>query len=382
MVQSSDAQLRVSFIPLAVPDISDEDVDAVVRVLRSGMLVQGENVEALEEFVAESVGANYAVAVANGTAALHLSLVALGIGPGDKVIVPAFSFVATANVVELVGARCVFVDIEPGTWNIDPDQLERAIGEGTRAIIPVHEFGLPCAIDRVTELARWRGLAVVEDAACALGAGFRGRKVGTFGDTGCFSLHPRKAITSGEGGLLITNDPKVAARVRALRNHGLEMRGGRTKLIVAGFNYRLTDFQAALVLGQAKRIDASIAQRASFANLYRDLLADEQWLVLPQVPEGHDHSWQSFHVLLQKRLDRNAVIAALRDRGIGSNLGGQCIPEQLYYRQTYGYNAAQLFPNAHRAYRSGLALPLHGKMTLEQVEQVVVELRAVIQALS
>ena len=372
----------MNFIPLAQPDISEADIDAVVGVLRSGMLVQGEQVERLESWAADFVGVDHAIAVANGTAALHLALVALGIGPGDEVIVPAFSSVATANVVELVGARCVFVDVGNDTWNLDADLLESAISEQTRAIIPVHEFGLPCAIDRIVDIAQAHGLAVIEDAACALGAGIKGRKAGAFGPIGCFSLHPRKAITSGEGGIVTTDDADLAARIRLLRTHGLETRDGVMVQVAAGFNYRLTDFQAAMVNGQALRMDAAIRHRAKLADHYRALLADAPWATLPRVPEGYQHSWQTFHILLDERIDRDQVIAALKDRGIGSNYGAQCIPAQLYYRQAYELSAQQLFPNAYRAYRSGLALPLHSKMGLEEADRVAATLGQVVESLA
>src|SRR4028119_565431 len=208
----------MNFIPLMSPNITDEDVSAVTEVLRSGNLVQGKNVEALENAVSEFLGARNTVAVSSGTATLHLALVALGIGADDEVIVPAFSYVATANVVEIVGAKCVFVDVGRDTFNIDVSKIEQAITPRTRAIIPVHEFGLACDISAIVEIARKHDLFVIEDAACALGSTENGTHVGTFGQIGSFSLHPRKNITSGEGGLLTTNDDELAAKFRQLRN--------------------------------------------------------------------------------------------------------------------------------------------------------------------
>jgi dTDP-4-amino-4,6-dideoxygalactose transaminase len=380
MVQGAEPGRGVSFIPLAVPDIDEADVAAVSAVLRSGMLVQGEHVAALEAEVASFLGVRHAVAVSNGTASLHLALVALGVGPGDEVVVPAFSFVATANVVELVGARCVFVDVQRDTFNIDPAAFETAITERTKAVIPVHEFGLACDIGRIVEIARARGIAVVEDAACALGADEDRRLVGGIGEVGSFSLHPRKAVTSGEGGIITTNDDNLAAAFRILRNHGIEMQDGRMEFVAAGFNYRMTDFQAALVRGQLARFDDAIARRRALANVYLEELAGENWLALPVTPASKTHTWQTFHPVLDDELDRDRVIAELRTRGVGSNYGAQCIPAQIHYRTAYGHDAAADFPNAHRAWRSGIALPLHAKMDEAQARQVVKALKESVTA--
>ncbi|MGE8513935.1 MAG: DegT/DnrJ/EryC1/StrS family aminotransferase, partial [Chryseobacterium culicis] len=195
-----------NFVPLASPDINETDINRVVDVLKSGMLVQGENVGLLENFFSDYLGAEYASALSNGTSTLHLALITLGIGAGDEVIIPAFSYVATANVVELVGAKCIFVDIDENTFNMDVNKIKEAITPNTKAIIPVHEFGLACDIENVMNIAREHNLYVIEDAACALGATQNNKKVGTFGDFGSFSLHPRKSITSGEGGILTTNN--------------------------------------------------------------------------------------------------------------------------------------------------------------------------------
>lgn len=359
----------MSFIPLMSPDISEEDIEAVARVLRSGMLVQGAEVAAFEAEVADYVGVKHAIAVSNGTASLHLALVALGVGPGDEVIVPAFSYVATANVVELVGATCVFADVQRDTFNIDPDAFEAAITPRTKAAIPVHEFGLACDITRVVEIASARGIAIVEDAACAMGAREHGRHTGAFGAVGSFSLHPRKAVTSGEGGIITTDDDDLAARFRILRNHGIEMVEGRMDFVAAGFNYRMTDFQAALVRGQFAKMDPVIAHRQRLAEIWMEALRGENWLALPVVPEGKNHSWQTFHPVLDDSVNRDAMIAALKERGVGSNYGAQCIPAQTYYRQRYGLDSASLFPNAWRAQTQGLALPLYGKMGEDDVRR-------------
>jgi perosamine synthetase len=360
----------MKFIPLMVPDIREEDIEAVVRVLRSGMLVQGEQVAALEKQFAEYTGASHAIAVSNGTASLHLALVALGVGPGDEVIVPAFSYVATANVVELVGATCAFVDIDPNTFNIDASKIEEAVTPRTKAIIPVHEFGLACDIEQVMAVARKHNLAVIEDAACALGAFQNGRHVGTFGDIGSFSLHPRKAITSGEGGVITTENPELARKLRILRNHGIEMQHQKMEFVEAGFNYRLTEMQAALVLSQFGRFKEIYEIKQKLAEQYFRALKDNKLLRLPVVPTGKTHSWQTFHTIVDEKVDRDKVIKLLREQGIGTNYGAQCIPSQQHYQKKYQLNACTLYPHAYRAFRSGLALPLYPLMTKDDVEAV------------
>lgn len=366
----------MKFIPLMSPNITEQDIEAAVSVLRSGMLVQGENVAALEGEVAEYLQVKNVVAVSNGTATLHLALIALSIGVGDEVIVPAFSYVATANVVEIVGAKCVFVDVKRDTFNIDVSQIEQAITPRTKAIIPVHEFGLACDISDLMKIAQKRNLYVIEDAACALGATENGKFVGTFGDVGSFSLHPRKAVTSGEGGLLTTNDDELAEKFRVLRNHGIETRDGKMDFIAAGFNYRMTDFQAALVRGQFARLEEIIAYRNELAEVYFENLQNATEISLPALAENKNHTWQTFHSVLGEDLNRGAFIEKLRDKGIGTNYGAQCIPHQTYYRGKYNLNCEKLFPNALRAERQGLALPIYEKLAPSQIEFVAESLKA------
>ncbi len=357
------------FIPLMVPDIQKQDIEAVVEVLKSGMLIQGKNVEALEQQIAAYLGVKHAIALSNGTATLHLALLAAGIGPGDEVIVPALSYIATANVVELVGAKPVFVDIELATFNIDPSKIESAITDNTKAIIPVHEFGLACNLDLILVLAKKFNLTVIEDAACALGAKDGAHFAGTRGDFGSFSFHPRKAITAGEGGLLVTNNDAFAREVRILRNHGIEYREGKMDFVQAGFNYRLTDLQAALVLSQFQRFEEIISYKQTLAAIYHETLAEAAF-VLPMVPANHWHTWQSFHVLVPDEVDRDVFILKMKDKGIGVNLGAQCIPKETFYQKKYGLNAALLFPNALKANQKGLVLPLYEKLKREEIQEV------------
>lgn len=356
-------------IPLASPDIREEDIARVVDVLRSGNLVQGAEVLALESSVAGYLGAGHLLAASNGTATLHLALVALGISPGDEVIIPALSYIATANVVELVGATPVFVDVEERTFNIDVSRIEAAITQRTKAIMPVHEFGLPCEIRKIVTLAEKHGLFVIEDAACALGGKDGDQYAGTFGHFGSFSLHPRKAITSGEGGLLVCANEELAGKIAILRNHGVSIEDGRMVFKEAGFNYRLTEMQAALVHSQFHRLSATLTRKQELAAIYMQEISSLA-LRLPLVPADKTHTWQTFHVLVDPAIDRDRLIADLRTAGIGTNYGAQCMPAQDFYQRKYGLDSATLFPNALAAFSHGLALPLYEKLTDAQIRTI------------
>lgn len=356
----------MEFIPLARPDITEKDIDAVAQVLRSGMLIQGVQVQALEQSFARYHQTKQAIAVSNGTATLHLALKVTGIGPGDEVIVPALSYIATANVVELTGATPVFVDIDPETYNIDTGKIEEKITARTKAIIPVHEFGLACDIEKVCAIAEQYKLVVIEDAACALGATQNGKPVGSFGSMGSFSLHPRKSITSGEGGVLVTNDEQLAVKLRQWRNHGIEMVNGQMHFVEAGFNYRLTDFQAALAESQFQRIPGILPYKQQLAAIYSAEIKNPK-ITLPVVPADRNHTWQTFHVLLDDTMDQQSVIQLLKEKNIGTNYGAQCIPAMEFYNNKYGEDAPALYPHAYRAYRKGLALPLYERLTEQQV---------------
>lgn len=358
-------------IPLMVPDIQQQDIDAVVKVLQSGLLIQGKEVETFENNIADYLGVKHAIAVSNGTASLHLALVASGIGKGDEVIVPAFSYMATANVVELVGATPVFVDIDMETFNIDTALIEKAISSKTKAIIPVHEFGLACDITAILKIAEKHHLTVIEDAACALGALENKKYAGTFG-IGSFSFHPRKAVTSGEGGMLVTNDDELARKLRILRNHGIEMLDGKMEFVEAGFNYRLTDFQAALVNSQFQRIESILKHKNELAAIYFEELKGHNKIKLPVVPKDKTPTWQSFHILVDG--NRDELINKLKEQGVGTNYGAQCMPYQKYYQQKYKLDCALLFPNALKAYQQGLVLPLYERLNAEDVKLISAKL--------
>lgn len=358
-------------IKLSLPSIGDDECQAVERVLRSGQLVHGEECDLFEQELANYLGCKDVISVSSGTAALHLSLTALGIGHGDAVLVPDFTFPATVNVVELVGARPIFVDVDLQTYNITPENILKAINqwngqEKIRAIIPVHEFGCPADMSAIVNIAKEYDLLVIEDAACALGATHKGQKVGTFGQAGCFSFHPRKAITTGEGGAIATNDTELAVRLRKWRSHGIERNSSGMNFVLPGFNYRLTNFQAALGRVQLVKFDAWLKVRNALQGLYRNSLANTS-LLLPTDVIGH--AWQTFMVVLPEQIKRDDVIAKLKENGIETNLGAQGIHCQQYYQQKYPQMCKeQQKNNAEKLFVNGLALPLHQAILEKEVD--------------
>lgn len=352
-------------IPLAIPDINDEDISAVTTVLKSGMLVQGKKVNQLEEELNLLAGSKHCVTASNGTATLHMALKCLDIGPGDEVIVPALSYVATANVVELVGAKPVFIDVAINALNINVSLIEQHITAKTKAIIPVHEFGYPADMDEINRLAKKHNLFVIEDAACALGTKYKGQHVGTLSDFGSFSFHPRKSITSGEGGCLLVQEKRFADKLRILRNHGIDAE--KNAFVDAGFNYRMTDFQAAILISQLKRFDKTLALKRTLVDRYKAQLEDQD-ILFTKEEEGFEHAWQTFHIILPDYIDRDKVITLLREEGIGSNYGAQCIPALDFYLGKYQLDSKLLYPNALRAYQKGLALPLYLGLKEEEID--------------
>jgi dTDP-4-amino-4,6-dideoxygalactose transaminase len=345
--------------------------------MASGHLTQGPKVAEFESLIAERVGVAHAFAVTSATTALHLSLVALAIGPGDEVLVPDFTFPATANVVVQQGAVPVLVDIDLETFGVNADDLESKLSSRTRAIMPVHAFGLAADMGPVLAIAERHGLAVVEDAACALGAAYRGRPCGSIGTAGCFSFHPRKSITTGEGGMITTDDDALAARIGLLRNHGGVREHGRFTFEAAGFNYRLSDILAAVGVAQVRKLDALLAARRRVAGWYDAALSGLNALRTPTAPEWGEHTYQSYVVLLDPALDRDAIIERLRGDGIESTLGTYALHAQPYYAQTYALRPGDL-PNSFQAFTTSLALPLHAGLGAEDVDYVVERLRIAI----
>lgn len=372
---------------LSLPHIDAAAIAAVGEVLRSGQLVHGAQGDAFEAELQQWLGVKHAVLVSSGTAALHLALLALDIGPGDAVLVPDFTFPATANVVLLSGATPVLVDVDVRSYCVTPAALEAAIAawcgpQRLRALMPVHEFGQPVDIAAVRAIAQRHGLRVVEDAACAIGASvggsMGGKKVGTMGDIGCFSLHPRKTLTTGEGGILATNDDALARRLRRLRSHGMERGAAGVTFHEAGLNYRLTDFQAALGRAQLPHLAGWIEARRALAKAYREALAPLERAGRLTLPADHPgHSWQTFMVVLADGIDRGAEIRALAGQGIEANLGAQCVSAQPAFAACVPAGGS---PVAQRLFRQGLALPFCEQYGAAEVARVAAALASVLEA--
>lgn len=358
---------------LSEPNISENAIAAVVDVLRSGNLVHGKECESFEHALKDYLGCADVVLVSSGTAALHLSLVALGIGTGDAVLVPDFTFPATANVVKLVGATPVIIDVDQSNYCIDLMLLEQRIKEWSgpeklRAIMPVHEFGYPVDMTVMKALAHQYGLLLIEDAACALGADHQGQKVGTFGSAGCFSFHPRKTLTTGEGGAIACQDPALASRLRLLRNHGMKRSVSGMLFSEPGFNYRLTNFQAALGLAQLPLLDQWISARRALAKVYMNELADLEGLVY--LPSWHDgHSWQTFMIRLADHLQRSRIVESLKSVGYEVNLGAQSLTHIGIYGVTSGNECGA------RLYTHGLALPFCERYDSQLAKNVAAQLK-------
>jgi dTDP-4-amino-4,6-dideoxygalactose transaminase len=351
-------------IPISRPQISEAEKKAVLEVLESGMLAQGPRVARLEERFAEVCGTHHAVATSSGTTALHIALLAHGIGPGDEVITTPFTFIATVNAILFVGARPVLVDVEEETFNIDPALIETAITPRTRAIIPVHLYGYPCDMDAVMEIARRHGLLVIEDAAQAIAATYKGTPVGNFG-TGCFSLYATKNVVAGEGGMITTDDESLAEHCRMLRHHGMRQRYHHEFL---GYNFRMTDLHAAIALAQMDRLEEFIAKRRENAAY---LSAHIDSVVTPQVREGYEHVWHQYVVRVAPRggRDRDAAARQLREAGVGTGIHYPLPAHQHgYVRDVVGEVS---FPVAERLASEVLSLPVHPGLSPADLEQIV-----------
>lgn len=369
-------------IRLARPDLDDADIEAVVAVLRSGALVQGQQVAQFEAAVAALVGVEHVIAVTNCTAALQLALLGLGIGPGDVVAVAAYSWISTANVVELCGATPRFVDIDPVTHNLDPTALEAVLAGGSvQAVLPVHTFGRIADMPSIMAVADAAGVPVIEDAACALGAELDGVQAGAWGRAGCFSFHPRKAITTGEGGAIATDDGELADVLRSLRNHGQDPAADTVRFVRAGFNCRMTEMQAAMGVTQMARVDRIIEGRRALVDRYRPLLHGSG-CVLPEPPTAAEHVYQSFVVLLPADLaGRNAeVIAGLRSRGVEATIGTYHMPLTDHFRSVQ-HVAPGDYPNADDVAGRAVTLPLWNGLSEDDQACVATTLRTVIAEL-
>ena len=388
-------------VPVARPFLGDEEVAAVAEVLRSGWVTQGPRVAAFEREFADYVGAKYACAVSNCTTALHLALLAVGVQAGDEVITVSHSFIATANSIRYCGATPVFVDIQPDTFNMDPDRIEEVITGRTRAILCVHQLGMPCDLKAILDIARRHSLPVVEDAACAIGSEIRWNsrweRIGKpHGDIACFSFHPRKLLTTGDGGMITTSSPEWDRQFRLWRHHGMSLpdtvRHGAKEVIfesytILGHNYRMTDIQAAVGREQLKRIPGFVARRRQQAQRYRELLADVPGLLLPTEPEWARSNWQSFCVWLPDGCDQCQVMQAMLNAGVSTRRGVMCAHREPAYGQepwSCGVGPADCdcppgtcarLRESERAQDQALILPLFHQMTDAEQDMVVSALR-------
>lgn len=365
-------------VPITRPVLDRTELSALAEVLDSGFLVQGSRVAEFERLVAAEAGVAHAVAVSNGTSALRVALHALGVGSGDIVVVTPYSWIATANVIELCGATPVFVDIDVATFNMDPSRLEDELarladtGElaSVRAIMPVHTFGNPAQIVEIAEIAARHSIPLVEDAACALGAHEDGRPAGGFGRIGCFSFHPRKIITTGEGGMLVTDDPEIEAFARAFRNHGQQLVDGTTEFVMAGDNVRLTDLQGAVGVVQMARLRGLVQDRARLAARYDELV--EPLGFVPQ-RRSSGAAVQAYVALCPEPVGAGEVIAGLRERGIEATIGTNSIPFTRHFSERYAVPEADL-PHTVEVGRRAVTLPLFPQMTLDEQDSVVAAL--------
>lgn len=367
-------------IKLTSPDIRKSDFQSAFSVIRSGSLTQGKYVMRFEEELTRYTHIPNAVVVSSGTAALHLSLLALGIKPGDHIVVSAFTFPATANVVENTGAKVLLCDVDLETYVATPEQIEAIIRSNPkkkiRAIIIVHEFGYPAQIKKIIRIARTYGLKVIEDAACALGTEADGHHPGFYSDAACISFHPRKAVTTGEGGAVITQNRELAAAIRILRNHGMSPSGNAVNFIRAGLNYRMTDFQAALAVGQLERFADGLLKRKKIVAAYAAHLGNLGAIRLPLFHAGH--SWQSFMVVFDEKRRRDCVMHNLKDKEIETTIGAYALNCLSYYQIKYRVSPGSC-PVSTELYEKGLVLPVHFLLSLQAVKTVCTAFKQILK---
>jgi dTDP-4-amino-4,6-dideoxygalactose transaminase len=382
--------VQTQFLPFHVPDIAEDEIQAVADTLRSGWLTSGARVRQFEADFARYVGSQHAVAVNSGTAALHLALDAVGVGEGDEVLVPTMTFAASAEVVLYFKAKPVLVDCRWDTMNMDPEQIEKAITAKTKAIMPVHIGGHPCDMDHLLEIARTRHLKVIEDAAHALPTRYQGRMVGTIGDITCFSFYATKTITTGEGGMATTENPEWAERMRIMSLHGISHDAWKRytaegswyyEILSPGYKYNLTDVAAALGVQQLKKCERFWALRRRCASWYNEGFKDVPEVTVPFVAPDVQHAWHLYVIQLnleRLRISRNAFIERLRRENIGTSV--HFIPLHLhpYYRDTFGYRPED-FPNASAVFERIISLPIYPKLTEADAQRVIDTVRTLVR---
>lgn len=381
MQNNLSSNLTTRQIPISLPVTGEEEWHAAREPIMSGWLTAGPKVREFEKMFAERHGVKHALAVTSATTALHLALIALGVKEGDEVIVPAFTWVSTANVVLYCGAKVVFVDVDPNTFNLDTKKLKEKISSKTKAIIPVHLFGLCADMDEIKKIAG--NIPLIEDGACAAGSAYKGTSAGALGTIGCFSFHPRKSITTGEGGMLTTQDDQIADVLSMLRNHGASIseeqrhHGPKPYILpdfnMLGYNYRMTDLQAAVGIAQLKKLDLFINERASWAEYYKNELANISWLRLPTFSSEYFHGWQSFVTMVDEDTapySRNEIMEKLQEKGISTRPGTHAVHMLHYYKEKFGFEDTD-FLGAMKSNNYSMAIPLHNRMTSEDYRYVV-----------
>ncbi len=378
--------MRKTYLKFSVPDISQQDIDAVVETLKSGWLTSGEKAQMLEEAFTAETGAGFAVSLSSGTSALFLSLIADGVGSGDEVITTPLTFASTANVIHHLGARPVFADINPETFNIDPAALEAAVTNRTKAVIPVHYAGQPCEMDRIASIAEKHHLRIIEDAAHAMGAEYKGKKIGGSGNLTCFSLFPTKNITAGEGGIVSLNDPDKDKRLRRLRLHGMSKDGWKRyakegswyyEIHEAGYKCNLSDINAALALTQLKRLKDLNRKRRELAEYYMEKILGIPGIHPQKQLPGTRSSWHIFPVWVHQKefgIDRNQLVKELWKRNIGTSVHFIPLHLQPFYQEKHGYREGD-FPVAEKVFRGILSLPLFPGMLKTDADDVLSALR-------
>lgn len=374
-------------IPISLPSMGVEEWESLKEPITTGWITQGPKVKEFETLFAEIHGVKHALAVSNCTTALHLALVALGVTEGDEVLVPAFTWVSTANAVMYCNATPIFVDVDPVTFNIDTTKIEEKITSKTKAIIPVHLFGLCADIDEIKRIAPQ--LKIVEDGACAAGAGLRGRFAGSLGDIGCFSFHPRKSVTTGEGGMLTTNNDQLADKLNMLRNHGASIseeqrhKGPKPYVLpdfdLVGFNYRMTDLQGALGVVQLNKLDKFINERNKWAQYYHEEFSEVEWLRRPIYSPEFKHGWQSYVLFVDESkspMKRNDLMEHLQQKGISTRPGTHAVHMLGFYKNRFNIKPED-YPGAFCANEFSMSIPLHNRMVEDDYAYIVQVLKQI-----
>jgi dTDP-4-amino-4,6-dideoxygalactose transaminase len=364
-------------IRLNIPYTDERELEEIAKVLKSGYLTQGPKVAEFENKVTSLIGSKYAFAMSSCTTALHLALVVLGIKPGDEVIVSDFTFPATANVVVQLGAVPVLADINMDTMTLDPAEIERLVTDKTRAIMVVDAFGCAADYDLINAIAEQYKLPVVEDAATSIGTRYYDRYCGNLTTMGCFSFHPRKAITTGEGGMITTNDEYLAEKIRLLRSHGGVRVGNWYEFVEAGFNYRLSDVQGAIGVAQMEKLQWIIDQKRTMAARLSERLAHIPGLTLPKEPKWGGHIYQSYVVLVDESIDRDATINNLKANGVEATLGTYALHDQPFFQREYHYKTGQL-PNSHVAFTKSITLPLYPQLSECDLDIIAQQLKSAV----